>query len=108
MTDNMAGLVERLRAQAAQVSVPSHVLLLYEAAKALERQPVREGWRPIESAPYDEVCLFLIEGHVVESFIYDGTADDMFGKGKATHWLPLSALPPHPVQGDTDDSTRTR
>ncbi len=95
MTDNMEGLVERLRAQAAQASVPSRVLL-YEAAAALERQPVREGWRPIESAP-DDARDILVYGSGIISMI---PANDL--RLMHTHWMPLPVAP-HPTQGDTDN-----
>lgn len=51
-------------------------------------------WLPIESAPYDEMCLFFtVDGNVVQGFIYDGTHED-FGYSA---WMPL---PPPPAEGE--------
>lgn len=51
---------------------------------------IRCEWLPVESAPYDEMCLFYtVDGNVVQGFIYDGGPED-FGY---THWMPLPQPP---------------
>jgi len=55
---------------------------LIDFAKSMQLQP-------IETVPYDEPILLLVDGGVVQSFIYDGAVDDMFGGRQPTHWMPL-------------------
>jgi len=55
---------------------------LIDFAKSMQLQP-------IETVPYDEPILLLVDGGVVQSFIYDGAIDDMFGDQQPTHWMPL-------------------
>lgn len=55
---------------------------------ALTAEPESQ-WRPLDTAPYDKVVLFLSEeGHVFEGFIYDCGWREFAEMSKAVRWMP--------------------
>ena len=115
MTDNNEGLVERLVALveglADQQAMPddSWRPKLEEIVAALERQPVREEWRPIESAPLEREPMIVVRGYFADTNYWtdpwcvwwqEGAWQRWPHSKPPTHWM---LLPPHPVQGDTNE-----
>lgn len=74
-----------------------------------------EPWRPIGSAPKDEVCLFWVVPKTADETYRDTSGNPILAKSKpsmreckygewgslmkATHWHPRLALPTPPTQG---------
>ncbi|GAA0696088.1 hypothetical protein GCM10009429_23230 [Dyella marensis] len=52
-------------------------------------QKHRFNWKPIETAPYDEVVLFYGMGGVWQGFIYDEGNFDFKNRTGATHWCEI-------------------